>query len=240
MDAGERFIEPLIAALKDPDDEASVWAAQSLGAINDKRAIRPLINVIQATLGQRANQGVRHTAAHTLLSMGEADVLLAEIKGCTDYELLLELADDLIRRKDARADDLLRSMHYVGQYWQSKINRRLGWVKMIQRDQTGEAREIIRKELRNEQKREEEDAELWRVGMWRMADSVMIAKLDKLCEAYECNDTPTYQELEPYAYYIAEWLDRRGPGLGGILNRLSPNSGKERLEKYWRHLGYYW
>jgi HEAT repeat protein len=46
---GERAVGPLIAVLKEADDEARVLAASTLGRIGDPRAVEPLIAALRYT-----------------------------------------------------------------------------------------------------------------------------------------------------------------------------------------------
>lgn len=55
------YVEPLIEALQDPDKKVRFWAAYSLGAIKDPRAVDPLINSLKDV-----DEGVRYRAVEAL------------------------------------------------------------------------------------------------------------------------------------------------------------------------------
>lgn len=62
---GEPAVEPLIAVLKDSNDNVRIWAIISLGDIGDARAVEPLINALKDS-----NKKVRSFAAKALKKIG--------------------------------------------------------------------------------------------------------------------------------------------------------------------------
>ncbi len=62
---GEPAVEPLIAVLKDSDDNVRTWAIISLGDIGDTRAVEPLIHALKDS-----NKKVRSFATKALKKIG--------------------------------------------------------------------------------------------------------------------------------------------------------------------------
>jgi HEAT repeat protein len=77
-------VEPLIATLEDPAQEARESAIEALGAIGDAQAVEPLITA----LGD-SNEATRSAAAEALGAIGDAravEPLIAALQGATDRE----------------------------------------------------------------------------------------------------------------------------------------------------------
>jgi HEAT repeat protein len=95
---GKDAVEPLIAALRDSDEEVAKTAAASLGVLRDARGVEPLGKLVT---DKTASQWVRYEAAKALEAMG--DVTAAGF-----LQTALTDTDSALRRLAARALGALR------------------------------------------------------------------------------------------------------------------------------------
>ncbi|MBL8153795.1 MAG: HEAT repeat domain-containing protein, partial [Anaerolineae bacterium] len=92
-------VEPLIAALSDPDTEVRIRIAIALGELKDKRAVRPLIGTLHDK-----DWRVKRCATNALARLGADDVLAASLsdvnadvrKGAADALVKLQIVEPLI------------------------------------------------------------------------------------------------------------------------------------------------
>ncbi len=97
---GPSAVEPLIAALRDRDEDVRQWAAGALGKIGDARAVEPLSAALKDTVA-----GVREWAAWALGKIGDARAVEPLIAALDVYdEGLVGLAAEVLGEiGDARA-----------------------------------------------------------------------------------------------------------------------------------------
>src|ERR1039458_5074952 len=140
-----RAVEPLIAALNDPDFGVQASAATALGEIKDQRAVEPLMATIkdavkygQATKGpddvysitdqQRSRLDVAQKAADALGNIGapSLDVLMAAFK---DKDLNGYAAPGLVKMGAPAVDSLVVAMHVADADVRWEATNALGEIK---------------------------------------------------------------------------------------------------------------
>jgi HEAT repeat protein len=140
-----RAVEPLIAALNDPDFGVQASAATALGEIKDQRAVEPLMATIkdavkygQATKGpddvysitdqQRSRLDVAQKAADALGNIGapSLDVLMAAFK---DKDLNGYAAPGLVKMGAPAVDSLVVAMHDADADVRWEATNALGEIK---------------------------------------------------------------------------------------------------------------
>jgi HEAT repeat protein len=97
--AGRDAVEPLVAALRDPDEEVAKAAAAALGALGDSRATEPLGRVVA---DGSAAPWLRYEAVKALEALGD-------VAGASALQIALADPDPALRRLAARALGTLRN-----------------------------------------------------------------------------------------------------------------------------------
>jgi HEAT repeat protein len=207
-----RAVEPLIAALQDPDDSVAEAAAAALGRIADPRAIRPLAAALQ-------RPATRWSAADALVGLGAPalDTVIAALTN-PDVETSKALLPHLKQHnvKDPRlVEPLVRQLRSSDWFVCHSAAESLGRIGDLR------AVEPLASALRDDNRMVQEEVArvLGEMGDRRAVDALLIAlrELDTAEAARPLGKLGDPRALEPLATTLhGDDIGMRGPAAEGL------------------------